>query len=151
MLNVLKVERQTSAITDALQQWPVTTEGSWLWVYNSVPTIRQGSKPGEVDADAQVLKVKLSLNWTGPLKTLAVGPEKVAPDIYGHSPTSSSTRTCLQTCPVRTPKLACRSLAASRVRTRATKTTCLFFASWSYPVCAQQLKQQIATLPRDQG
>ena len=43
-------------------------------------TIRQGSKPGDADADAHVLKVKLSLNWTGPFKILAVGPAAAAPD-----------------------------------------------------------------------
>ena len=34
-------------------------------------TFRQGAKP---DTDAKVLKAKLSLNWTGPYKVLAVGP-----------------------------------------------------------------------------
>ena len=34
-------------------------------------TIRQGTK---TDTDAKVLKAKLSLNWTGPYKVLAVGP-----------------------------------------------------------------------------
>ena len=38
---------------------------------NTAATIRQGAK---TDTDAKVLKVKLSLNWTGPYKVLAVGP-----------------------------------------------------------------------------
>ena len=54
-----------------------------MWVYNSASTIKQGSKPGATaasDADATVLKVKLSLNWTGPFKILGVGPAASAPD-----------------------------------------------------------------------
>ena len=45
--------------------------GGMVWVYNMAATIRQGAK---MDADAKVLKAKLSLNWTGPYKVLAVGP-----------------------------------------------------------------------------
>ena len=40
-------------------------------MYNTAATIREGAKP---DTDAKVLKAKLSLNWTGPHKVLAVGP-----------------------------------------------------------------------------
>lgn len=53
-----------------------------MWEYNSAATIRQGSKPrpkGAIDADAQVLKAKLSFHWTGPFKILAVGPLAVGP------------------------------------------------------------------------
>lgn len=54
-----------------------------MWIYNSASTITQGSKVGptaSTDADATVLKVKLSLNWTGPFKILEVGPAASAPD-----------------------------------------------------------------------
>ena len=40
-------------------------------MYNTAATVRHGAK---TDTDAKVLKVKLSLNWTGPYKVLAVGP-----------------------------------------------------------------------------
>ena len=40
-------------------------------MYNTAATIRQGAK---TDTDAKVPKAKLSLNWTGPYKVLAVGP-----------------------------------------------------------------------------
>ena len=42
-----------------------------MWVYNTAATICRGVKP---DTDAMVLTAKLSLNWTGPYKVLAVGP-----------------------------------------------------------------------------
>ena len=40
-------------------------------MYNTVATIRQGTK---TDTDAKVLTAKLSLNWMGLYKVLAVGP-----------------------------------------------------------------------------
>ena len=43
----------------------------WVWLYNTASTIRQGAKAG---TDANVLKTKFALNWTGPYKTLTVGP-----------------------------------------------------------------------------
>ena len=45
--------------------------GGWAWVYNSASTIRQGVK---TNTDAEVLKAKLALNWTGLYKVLAGGP-----------------------------------------------------------------------------
>ena len=77
------MERRNAKLSDALYQRPHCDVGGWLWVYNPAATTRQGSKQGpkgEVDADAQVLKAKLSLNWTGPFKILAVGPCDSAPD-----------------------------------------------------------------------
>ena len=44
-------------------------------MYNTAATIRQGAKP---DTNAKVLKTKLSLNWTGTYKVLAVGPCSLA-------------------------------------------------------------------------
>ena len=40
-------------------------------MYNTATAILQGSNP---DTDAQVLMAKLSLNWSGSCKVLAVGP-----------------------------------------------------------------------------
>ena len=40
-------------------------------MYNTAATIHQGAK---TDTDGKVLKAKLSLDWTGPHKVLAVGP-----------------------------------------------------------------------------
>ena len=65
------MERRNSALSDALKQLPIYTIGGWVWVYNTAATIRQGAKSG---TDAKALKEKLSLNWTGPFKALAVGP-----------------------------------------------------------------------------
>ena len=50
---------------------PTYTIDNWVWVYYTAATIRQGAKFG---TDAKVLKAKLSLNWAGPFKILAVGP-----------------------------------------------------------------------------
>ena len=69
--SVSRVERRNSALSDALKQLPIYTIGGWVWVYNTAATIRQGAKSG---TGAKVLKEKLSLNWTGPFKVLAVGP-----------------------------------------------------------------------------
>ena len=46
-----------------------------MWVYNTAATICQGPK---TDTDVKVLKAKLSLNWTGPYKVLAVAPSTPA-------------------------------------------------------------------------
>ena len=80
-LSVSHVERQNSALSDALKQLPIYTVGGWVWIYNTAATIRQGAKSG---TDAKVLKEKLSLYWTGPSKILAVGswPSGSTPD--GH-------------------------------------------------------------------
>ena len=68
-------------------------------MYNSAFTIRQGIK---ANTDAQVLKAKLVLNWTGPYKVLAVGPWSSA-DTPDGSPLgkTSSIWIALSTCPVR--------------------------------------------------
>ena len=70
-LTVSRVERRNSALTDALRAVPKFEVGGWVWAYNTAATIRQGAK---TDTDAKVLKAKLSLNWTGLYKVLAVGP-----------------------------------------------------------------------------
>ena len=65
------MERRNSALSDALRAILKFAVGGWVWVYNTVATIRQGAK---TDTDAKVLKAKLSLHWTGPYKVIAVGP-----------------------------------------------------------------------------
>ena len=61
-LTVSRVERRNSALSDALRTVPKFAVDGWMWVHNLAATIRQGAKWG---TDAKVLKVKLSLNWTG--------------------------------------------------------------------------------------
>ena len=68
---VARVNRRNSALSDALRPVPNLAVVGWAWVYNKVATIRQGAKP---DTEPKVLEAKLSLNWTGPYKVLAVGP-----------------------------------------------------------------------------
>ena len=70
-LTVSRVNRQNSALADALRPAPKFAEGGWAWVSNSVTTICQSVK---ANADAKVPKVKLALNWTGPYEVLAVDP-----------------------------------------------------------------------------
>ena len=70
-LTVSRVERRNSALSDALKKVLTYSIGGWVWIYNTAATIRQGAKSG---TDDKVLKAKLSLNWTGPFKILAVGP-----------------------------------------------------------------------------
>ena len=65
-----RLARRNTPIMDALRLSPPYTVGGWAWVYNSAAT-RQGAKK---DTDSAVLKTKLSLNWIGPFKILAVGP-----------------------------------------------------------------------------
>ena len=74
-LAVARVNGRNSALSDALLRRPKYTAGGWVWVYNTAATIRQGLRKG---ADNKVLKEKLSLNWTGPFKIIAVGPSSVA-------------------------------------------------------------------------
>ena len=72
-----RIARSNTALDDVLHKRPVWRIGDWVWIYNSESTIRQGSSRKTED---KILKAKLSLNWTGPFKILAVGPAKSAPD-----------------------------------------------------------------------
>ena len=58
-LSVSHVERQNSALSDALKQLPIYAIDGCVWVYQTAATIRKGAKSG---TDAKVLKEKLSLN-----------------------------------------------------------------------------------------
>ena len=70
-LTVARVNCRNSALSDKLRPVAKFTVGGWAWVYSTAATICQGVK---ADTDAKILKAKLSLNWTGPDKVLAVGP-----------------------------------------------------------------------------
>ena len=70
-LTVSRVERRNSALSDALRPVPKFAVSGWVWVCNTPFTVHQGSK---TYTGAKALKAKLSLNWTGPYKVLAVGP-----------------------------------------------------------------------------
>ena len=74
-LTVARVNGRNSALSDALLRRPQYAAGGWVWIYNTAATIRQGLRKG---ADTKILKEKLSLNWTGPFKILAVGPAPAA-------------------------------------------------------------------------
>ena len=74
-LNVARVNGRNSALSNALLRRSKYTAGGWVWVYNTAATIRQGLRKS---ADNKVLKEKLSLNWTGPFKIIAVGPSSAA-------------------------------------------------------------------------
>ena len=90
-------------------------------MYNTAATIRQGAK---TDTDAKVPKAKLSLNWTGPYKVLAVGPcPPLTPRTAHLWATSPSIRIYPPTCQVRTLAGAFRCIAASPVPTPTTKAT----------------------------
>ena len=75
VLTVARVNGCNSALCDALLRRHKYTAGGWVWVYNTVATIRQGLRKG---ADNKVLNEKLSLNWTGPFKIVTVGPSSAA-------------------------------------------------------------------------
>ena len=70
-LTVSRLQRRNAPIMTALLASPPFSVDGWAWVHNSASTVRQGAKKG---TDATVLKTKLSLNWNGPFKILAVGP-----------------------------------------------------------------------------
>ena len=151
-LTVVRVNRRNSALPDALRPVPKFAVGSWAWVYNSVATIRQGSKP---DTDAKTLKAKLSLNWTGPYKVLVVGPCSSA-----NTPDGSPLEAKLlyldlpvyQVCPALMLAGAYRFNAASpgpAPTTVATSRVILPAGLTQYT--AQQLLQEISPVPRHPG
>ena len=70
-LKVSCVKRRNSALSDALRQVPNFDVGIWVWLCYTASAIRQGATTG---TDANVLKTKFVLKWTGPYKVLAVGP-----------------------------------------------------------------------------
>ena len=79
--SVARVNGRNSTLSDALLRRPKYVAGGWVWVYNTAATIRQGMRKG---VDNKVLKEKLSLNWTGPFKIVAVGPSPATNQPDGH-------------------------------------------------------------------
>ena len=120
-LTVSRVERRHSALTNALRAVPTFAVGGSVWVYNTAATIRQGAK---TDTDVKALKDKLSLNWTGPSKVLAVGPCTPADTRTAHRwATSSSMWIYPPTCPARTLAGAFRCNPARSAPSPTTKAT----------------------------
>ena len=74
-LTFARANGRNSTFSDALLRRPKYTAGGRIWVYNTAATIRQGLRKS---ADNKALKEKLSLNWTGPFKILAIGPSSAA-------------------------------------------------------------------------
>lgn len=70
-----RIERRNSALAGSPRSTLTYTAGQWVWSYKTIVTIYQGSKK---DKDDKVLKAKLSLNWTGSYKILAVRPAGTA-------------------------------------------------------------------------
>lgn len=73
---VSRLNRRNAPTRDALCPSPPFATGGWAWVYITAANIRQGAKKS---TDATVLTTKLSLNWIGLFKILAMGPTP-APD-----------------------------------------------------------------------
>ena len=80
-LTVARISCRNSALPDALLPRPNDTAGGWGWIYNTAASIREGSGKG---TENEVLKEKLTLNWTRPFKILAVGPCSAADTPNGH-------------------------------------------------------------------
>ena len=78
-----------------------------MWTHNTAATIRQGAKAG---TDAKILKGKLSVNWTGPFKILAVGPSptEATPDGRPLAAKFFCTSTSATTSLARTLPVECR-------------------------------------------
>ena len=116
------MERRNSALSDALRAVPEFAVGGRVWVHNTAATIHQGAK---TDTDAKVLKTKLSLNWTGPYKVLAVGPCTPA-DTPDGFPLGDKLLfwIYLPTCPARMLAGAFRYSVASPVPIPTTIATC---------------------------
>ena len=42
-INITRVERRNSALSDGLKQRPIYYIGGWMWIYNTTATIWQGA------------------------------------------------------------------------------------------------------------
>ena len=69
LIAMSKIQRSNTKLLATLHKLPNFEVGNWVWIYNSEATVGQG-----VSEDNSYLVTKLSLNWTGPYKTLVVGP-----------------------------------------------------------------------------
>ena len=68
---VSRLDRRNAPLMDALRLLPPFSVNGLACFCNPVATIRQGARK---DTDTIVLNTKLSFNWIGPFKILAVGP-----------------------------------------------------------------------------
>lgn len=75
-INTSRLERSNTALHNLTHNRPNWKVGDWVWIYNSLLTIRQGADRA---VNATVLKTKSSLNWTGPFEILTVGPSPPSP------------------------------------------------------------------------
>ena len=80
-LTVARVNGRNSTLSGALLRHPKYLAGGCVWVFNTATTIRQGMRKG---VDKKVFKEKLSLNWTGAFKIVAVGPSPATSQPDGH-------------------------------------------------------------------
>ena len=69
LIAMSKVQRSNTKLLAILHKLPNFEVGNWVWIYNPQATVGQG-----VSEDNSHFVTKLSLNWTGPYKNLAVGP-----------------------------------------------------------------------------
>lgn len=77
--NASIIDRSNSVVDDLIHKRPIFKIGLWVWVNNSLATIRQGTKKGANDA---VLKDNPCLSWTSPFKIPVIGSLRSTPD--GH-------------------------------------------------------------------
>ena len=119
----------------ALLASPPFSVSGWAWVHNSASTIRQGAKKG---TDATVLKTKLSLNWNGSFKILAVvRRQPPTPPTTARYKKSCSSSMYLQTFRDGTPNHASPFNDASPATTRTTPAT--------YPSTYQRTSQHTSS------
>ena len=78
-LNITRVERRISALSDGLKQLPTYTVGCWVWVYNTAATIWQGANAG---TDAKVLPFKILPVGTSPAEATPDGRPLAANHLY---------------------------------------------------------------------
>ena len=120
--------RRTASVSQA-RRWQLGV------VYNTAAAICQGAN---ADTDAKILRAKLSLDWTGPYKVLAIGPCS-SPDTPEGSPLATKLvyLDLSSDDPARMHAGAFQYNAASPVPTPTTKTACRFICGRVCPnVCS---------------
>ena len=123
VLTVSRVERRTSALSDALTPAPKFAVGGWVWVYNTAATIHQGA---ETDTDAKVLKAKSSRS-TGRAPSMSSQLAPAPPLTPRTTPLwapSSHIRIYPPTCPARMLAVAFRYNDSSPVPPPTSMATC---------------------------
>ena len=148
-LTVARVNGCNSALSDALLRRPQYAAGGWVWVYNTAATIRQGMRK---DIDNKVLKEKLSLNWTGPFKIIAIGPS-TATDTPDGRPLGD--KLLYLDLPSNLSGPAAQPRDCSALQTLCQPVRCRLHTSTSpcrpYAIRLTRLCDQVALLPRHHG